>query len=40
MNTVRLPHLRVRNPLTPAGWTLLACAAFWVGVAVLIVRCA
>ena len=38
MNTVKLPHHRYR--LTPAGWALLACLGFWVGVALLIARCA
>lgn len=38
MNTVKLPHQRYR--ITPAGWAVLACLGFWVGIALALTHCA
>ena len=38
--TLPRPTLPRHRHITPAGWAFLGCLAFWLGVALLIVRCA
>jgi hypothetical protein len=34
-----LPHHRYRYRITLAGWTMLATLAFWIVVAIVLVKC-